>query len=203
MIARIDGILIEKTPAYIIVEAMGIGYEIIVPLTTFYELPENNQKVVLKIHTHIREDAMTLFGFMTQKEKDVFQLLITVTGIGPKLAINILSGTDFSELVSSIAQGDLNRLVRIPGVGKKTAERIIFDLRDKKIIGLSTEWGEEVSREPESIRLIKEDALSALVNLGYKQQRINDVLEEVLQNTEGESISLDVVLKKSLKILAK
>jgi len=203
MIARIDGILIEKTPAYIIVEAMGIGYEVIVPLTTFYELPESNQRVVLKIHTHIREDAMTLFGFLTQKEKDVFQLLITVTGIGPKLAINILSGTDFSELVSSIAQGDLSRLIRIPGVGKKTAERIIFDLRDKKIIGLFNEWGEEVSREPENVRLIKEDALSALVNLGYKQQRINDVLEQVLRDTEEEISSLDVVLKKSLKILAK
>ena len=203
MIARIDGVLIEKTPAYIIIEAMGIGYEVIVPLTTFYELPENNQKVVLKIHTHIREDAMTLFGFLTQKEKDVFQLLITVTGIGPRLAINILSGTDFSELVSSIAQGDLNRLIRIPGVGKKMAERIIFDLRDKKIIGLSNEWGEDVSSKPEDIRLIKEDALSALVNLGYKQQRINDVLEQVLRDAEEENPSLDIVLKKSLKVLAK
>ena len=203
MIARIDGNLIEKTPAYIIVEAMGIGYEIIVPLTTFYELPEINQKVVLKIHTHIREDAMTLFGFLTQKEKDVFQLLITVTGIGPKLAINIISGTDFSDLVSSIAQGDLNRLIRIPGVGRKTAERIVFDLRDKKIICLSNEWEGDVSRDPENIRLIKEDALSALVNLGYKQQRINDVLEQVLPDTDAESISLDVILKKSLKILAK
>lgn len=203
MIARIDGTLIEKTPAYIIIEAMGIGYEVIVPLTTFYELPEINQKVILKIHTHIREDAMTLFGFLTQKEKDVFQLLITVTGIGPKLAINILSGTDFSELVFSIAQGDLGRLVRIPGVGKKTAERIIFDLRDKKIIGLSNEWGEEVSNELEDARLIKEDALSALVNLGYKQQRINDVLDQVLRDTEVESVSLDVILKRSLKILAK
>ena len=203
MIARIDGILIEKTPAYIIVEAMGIGYEVIVPLTTFYELPETNQKVVLKIHTHIREDAMTLFGFLTQKEKDVFQLLITVTGIGPKLAINILSGTDFSELVSSIAQGDLNRLVRIPGVGRKTAERIIFDLRDKKIIGLANEWGEEVSDVPENVGMIKEDALSALVNLGYKQQRINDVLEQVLRDTAVENTSLDIILKKSLKILAK
>jgi Holliday junction DNA helicase RuvA len=203
MIARIDGILIEKTPAYIIVEAMGIGYEIVVPLTTFYELPEINHRVVLKIHTHIREDAMTLFGFLTQKEKDVFQLLITVTGIGPKLAINILSGTDFSELVFSIAQGDLNRLIRIPGVGKKTAERIIFDLRDKKIMALYSEWGEDVSGERANIRLIKEDALSALVNLGYKEQRINDVLEEVLRDHEAESASLDVILKKSLKILAK
>jgi Holliday junction DNA helicase RuvA len=202
MIARIDGILIEKTPTCIIVEAMGIGYEIIVPLTTFYELPEINQKVVLKIHTHIREDAMTLFGFLTQKEKDVFQLLITVTGIGPKLAINILSGTDFSELVSSISQGDLHRLVRIPGVGKKTAERIIFDLRDKKIIGLATEWGES-SGASENVLLVKEDALSALVNLGYKQQRINEVLDHVLRDIEEESVSLDVILKKSLKILAK
>ncbi|MDR2861808.1 MAG: Holliday junction branch migration protein RuvA [Syntrophobacterales bacterium] len=203
MIARIDGLLIEKTPACIIVEAMGIGYEIIVPLTTFYELPEINQKVVLKIHTHIREDAMTLFGFLTQKEKDVFQLLITVTGIGPKLAINIISGTDFSDLVSSIAHGDLDRLVRIPGVGRKTAERIIFDLRDKKIIGLSTEWGEEASGVSEDTRLIKEDALSALVNLGYKQQRISDVLDQVLRDTEAENASLDIILKKSLKILAK
>lgn len=201
MIARINGILIEKTPASLIVEAMGVGYEVFVPLTTFYELPEVGQNVVLHIYTQVREDAITLFGFFSQKEKDIFQLLITVNGIGPKLAMNILSGTDPQELIRSVSRGDLNRLVRIPGVGKKMAERIIFDLRDKKIIDLS---GVEAGGKPLPVdrQEMQDDALSALMNLGYKNQVVQDVLERVFREAEKEDISLDVVLKKTLKILA-
>lgn len=201
MIARINGTLIQKTPASLIVEAMGVGYEVLVPLTTFYELPEVGQNVILQIYTQVREDAITLFGFFSQKEKDIFQLLITVNGIGPKLAMNILSGTDPQELIRSIARGDLNRLVRIPGVGKKMAERIIFDLRDKKIIDLSeVEAGEKPL--PMDLQEMKDDALSALMNLGYKNQVVQDVLERVFREAGKEEISLDVVLKKTLKILA-
>jgi Holliday junction DNA helicase RuvA len=201
MIARINGILIEKTPASLIVETMGVGYEIFVPLTTFYELPEVGQNVILQIYTQVREDAITLFGFFTQKEKDIFQLLITVSGIGPKLAMNILSGTNPPELIRSIARGDLNRLVRIPGVGKKMAERIIFDLRDKKIIDLSeVEAGEKPL--PVDLQEMKDDALSALMNLGYKNQVVQDILERVFLEAKEEEMSLDVVLKKTLKILA-
>ena len=201
MIARINGTLIQKTPASLIVETMGVGYEVFVPLTTFYELPEVGQNVVLQIYTQVREDAITLFGFFSQKEKDIFQLLITVNGIGPKLAMNILSGTDPQELIRSIARGDLNRLVRIPGVGKKMAERIIFDLRDKKIIDLTeVEAGEKPL--PVDLQEMKDDALSALMNLGYKNQVVQDVLERVFREAGKEAISLDVVLKKTLKILA-
>jgi holliday junction DNA helicase RuvA len=201
MIARINGILIQKTPTSLIIEAMGVGYEVFAPLTTFYELPEVGQNVVLQIYTQVREDAITLFGFFSQQEKDIFQLLITVNGIGPKLAMNILSGTDPQELVRSIARGDLNRLVRIPGVGKKMAERIIFDLRDKKIIDLSAveKGGKPL---PVDLQEMKDDALSALINLGYKNQVLQDVLERVFREAEKEEISLDVVLKKTLKILA-
>jgi Holliday junction DNA helicase RuvA len=201
MIARINGILIEKTPASLIVETMGVGYEIFVPLTTFYELPELGQNVILQIHTQVREDAITLFGFFSQKEKDIFQLLITVNGIGPKLAMNILSGTNPPELIRSIARGDLNRLVRIPGVGKKMAERIIFDLRDKKIIDLSEVLAGEKPL-PVDLQEMKDDALSALMNLGYKNQVVQDILERVFLEAKEEEMSLDVVLKKTLKILA-
>ena len=201
MIARINGILIEKTPASLIVETMGVGYEIFVPLTTFYELPELGQNVILQIHTQVREDAITLFGFFSQKEKDIFQLLITVNGIGPKLAMNILSGTNPPELIRSIARGDLNRLVRIPGVGKKMAERIIFDLRDKKIIDLSEVLAGEKPL-PVDLQEMKDDALSALMNLVYKNQVVQDILERVFLEAKEEEMSLDVVLKKTLKILA-
>lgn len=201
MIARINGILIQKTPASLIVETMGVGYEIIVPLTTFYELPEVGQNVILQIYTQVREDAITLFGFFSQTEKDIFQLLITVNGIGPKLAMNILSGTNPPELIRAISRGDLNRLVRIPGVGKKMAEKLIFDLRDKKIIDLSED---EARGKPVTMDLqeMMDDALSALMNLGYKNQAVQDVLEKVFREASEEEISLDVVLKKTLKILA-
>jgi Holliday junction DNA helicase RuvA len=201
MIARINGILIQKTPASLIVETAGVGYEIFVPLTTFYELPEVGQNVILQIYTQVREDAITLFGFFSQKEKDIFQLLITVNGIGPKLAMNILSGTNPPELIRAIARGDLNRLIRIPGVGRKMAERIIFDLRDKKIIDLS-EFEAGGKPLPVDLQEMKDDALSALLNLGYKNQVVQDILERVFLEAKEEEMSLDVVLKKTLKILA-
>ena len=201
MIARINGTLIEKTPVSLVVEAMGVGYEVFVPLTTFYELPDVGENIVLHICTQVRADAITLFGFSSQREKDIFQLLITVTGIGPKLALNILSGTDPQELVRSVARGDLNRLVRIPGVGKKTAERIIFDLRDKKIAEISGTQTDEKTLSAD-VQEMKDDALSALMNLGYKNQAVQDVLERVLRDAGDEEMPLDILLKKTLKILA-
>jgi len=201
MIARINGTLIQKTPVSLIVEAMGVGYEVFVPLTTFYELPEVGEKIVLHIYTQVREDAITLFGFISQREKDIFQLLITVNGIGPKLAMNILSGTDPQELIRSVTRGDLNRLVRIPGVGKKMAERIIFDLRDKKIAEVSGSQADDKPSEPD-VQEMKDDALSALMNLGYRNQAVQDVLDQVFKEVKEEEMSLDILLKKTLKILA-
>jgi len=201
MIARINGTLIQKTPTSLILEAMGVGYEVFVPLTTFYELPEVGENVVLHIYTQVRADAITLFGFVSQREKDIFQLLITVNGIGPKLAMNILSGTDPQELIRSVTRGDLNRLVRIPGVGKKMAERIIFDLRDKKIVEVFEARTDDKPLAAD-VQEMKDDALSALMNLGYKNQMVQDVLERVFQEAQEQEMSLDILLKKTLKILA-
>ena len=201
MIARLSGTLIQKTPASLVVEATGVGYEVFVPLSTFYELPDVGQCVVLHVFTQVREDAITLFGFLTQREKDLFQLLLSVNGIGPKLAMNILSGTDPLELLRSIARGDLNRLVRIPGVGRKMAERIIFDLRDKKMVDMPEAAADEKPL-PADLDAIREDALSALVNLGYRNQVVNDALDRVFREAQAAQVSLDVILKKTLRMLA-
>ena len=131
MIARIQGTLVCKTASYTIIDAHGLGYRIFVPLTTFYELPEIGQTVVLNVHTHVKQDAIHLFGFYTSEERDLFQVMISVTGIGPKLAMNIMSGIAAGELVKAVSAGDLGRLVSIPGVGKKMAERLILELKDK------------------------------------------------------------------------
>ncbi|MDX9821435.1 MAG: Holliday junction branch migration protein RuvA [Syntrophales bacterium] len=201
MIARLNGTLIQKRPASLVVEAMGVGYEVFVPLSTFYELPDIGQDVVLHVHTQVRQDAISLFGFISEREKDIFQILISVNGIGPKLAMNILSGTDPAELLRLISRGDLNRLIRIPGVGKKMAERIIFDLRDKKITDTPDAPGGDKPRTAD-LDAVREDALSALMNLGYRNQMVNDALDRVIQEADAEQISLDVILKKTLKLLA-
>jgi Holliday junction DNA helicase RuvA len=131
MIARIRGILSYKSVSHLIVDVHGIGYRIFVPLTTFYELPETGQSISLNIYTHVKEDALHLFGFHTPEDQNIFQMLISVSGIGPKLALNILSGIPSREFIQAITQGNLNRLVAIPGVGKKTAERMVLELKDK------------------------------------------------------------------------
>jgi Holliday junction DNA helicase RuvA len=131
MIARISGILIQKSVPQCVVDVHGAGYRVFVPLSTFYELPEEGQTVILHVHTHVREDAINLYGFLTKEEREVFQLLISVSGIGPKLALNILSGIAAGDLVKAVIGEDLKRLTGIPGVGKKTAERMILELKDK------------------------------------------------------------------------
>jgi Holliday junction DNA helicase RuvA len=201
MIALINGSLIYKSISHVIVEANGIGYQIFIPLTTFYELPDMNQKVTLHIHTHVRQDDISLFGFGTGEEKGVFELMISVSGIGPKLAMNILSGISAEELVRAVSHGNLERLVAIPGVGKKTAERMILELKDK-VVKLSTY--EAIYKDDGDIRVydsIIDDVLSALVNLGYKSQRAREVLDKIIKESP-ESLTLDILLKKALKILA-
>ncbi|HYA14347.1 MAG TPA: Holliday junction branch migration protein RuvA [Syntrophales bacterium] len=201
MIALINGSLIYKSISHVVVEANGIGYQIFIPLTTFYELPEINQKVILHIHTHVRQDDISLFGFGTGEEKGVFELMISVSGIGPKLALNILSGISAEELVRAVSLGNLERLVAIPGVGKKTAERMILELKDK-VVKLSTY--EAVYRDNGDIRVydsIIDDVLSALVNLGYKGHRAREVMDKIIKESP-ETLTLDIMLKKALKILA-
>jgi len=201
MIALINGLLINKSISHVIVEANGIGYRIFVPLTTFYELPSMDQSVTLHIHTHVRQDAISLFGFGTEEEKNVFELMLSVSGIGPKLAINILSGISAEELIRAVSHGNLNRLVSIPGVGKKMAERMILELKDKMVKLSTYEAIYKADGDIEVFDSIIDDALSALVNLGYKNQKARDVLDKIIKES-SESLTLDVLLKKALKILA-
>jgi Holliday junction DNA helicase RuvA len=201
MIALINGLLINKAISHVIVEANGIGYRIFVPLTTFYELPSMDQSVTLHIHTHVRQDAISLFGFGTEEEKNVFELMLSVSGIGPKLAINILSGISAEELIRAVSHGNLNRLVSIPGVGKKMAERMILELKDKMVKLSTYEAIYKADGDIEVFDSIIDDALSALVNLGYKNQKARDVLDKIIKESSA-SLTLDVLLKKALKILA-
>ena len=200
MIARISGILIQKSVTHCVVDVHGTGYRIIVPLSTFYELPKEDQPVVLHVHTHVREDAISLYGFHTREEREVFQMMISVSGIGPKLAVNILSGIAAGELVRAVTEEDLKRLTGIPGVGKKTAERMILELKEKAaklgrddvtVCTVAVKTGDQV----------KEDALSALVNLGYKGSAVKDVVDRIMREAP-ETPSLDQLLKQALRTLA-
>ncbi|MDO8785159.1 MAG: Holliday junction branch migration protein RuvA [Syntrophales bacterium] len=201
MIARISGTLIYKHVTHVIVDAHGIGYRVFVPLTTFYELPDIGQQVDLNIHTHVKQDSINLFGFHTNEERDIFQLMISVAGIGPKLSMNILSGISARELILAVSHENLNRLVNIPGLGKKLAQRLLLELKDKvmklcseDVIGLP---GAYMTAD----ELMKEDVMSALINLGYKSHNVRNILDRVF-NESKETLTLDVVLKKTLKILA-
>jgi Holliday junction DNA helicase RuvA len=201
MIARISGILIYKSVSHVIVDAYGVGYRIFVPLTTFYELPETGQRATLNIYTHVKEDAIHLFGFHTFEDQGIFQMLISIAGIGPKLAMNILSGIPAREFVKAVTQGNMSRLVAIPGVGKKMAERMIVELKDKM---LKIDLKEMKSDKDPGIvgdNAMKDDALSALVNLGYKNATAKAVIEKVVSESV-EGLGLDVLLKNALKTLS-
>lgn len=202
MIARISGLLLYKSPTHVIVDAHGIGYRVFVPLTTFYELPETGQQVTLNIHTHVKQDAINLFGFDTQEAKDIFQLLISVSGIGPKLAMNILSGIPAGELLRAVSQGNRSRLVSIPGVGKKMAERLILELKDRFVKLSFPEDADKTGAGMTQAELLQEDALSALVNLGYKQDTARVALDRAMRDAAAADASLDIVLKKTLQLLA-
>jgi len=197
MIALIRGHLIQKNPGYVLVETNGIGYQLFVSLTTFYDLPESEQNVVLHAHTHVREDLLQLYGFSTLLEKELFQILIGVSGIGPKLALNILSGITPPELVHSLGSGDMARLISIPGVGRKTAERMILDLREKAQRIQSREAFPRTDRRPPDETA--EDVVSALVNLGYKKGQAEKAVESILRQTP--EITLERALKASLRVL--
>ena len=198
MIALIRGHLIQKNPGYVLVETNGIGYQLFVSLTTFYDLPESEQNVVLHAHTHVREDLLQLYGFSTLLEKELFQILIGVSGIGPKLALNILSGITPPELVHSLGSGDMARLISIPGVGRKTAERMILDLKEKAQKIQSREAFPRMDRRPPDE--MAEDVVSALVNLGYKKGQAEKAVESILRQTPD--ITLERALKASLTVLS-
>jgi Holliday junction DNA helicase RuvA len=165
MIAQLRGTLLEKHPNQVIVDASGVGYDVHIPVSTFTALGDEGTTVTLRIYTHVREDALVLFGFLTAEEKAIFEKLISVSGIGPKLAITVLSGLATPDLVAAVRGGDVPRLVRIPGIGKKTAERIVLELKDKMAAMAASEGKSAIPTAPR-VNAMDQDVLSALVNLG-------------------------------------
>ena len=201
MIAFLSGKLIEKQANTAIVDVGGVGYEVSIPLTTFYELGEVGSDVSLRIYTHVREDAIQLFGFKTLRERDLYLKLISVQGIGPKSGIAMLSGMSADEIIVAIRSNDLARLKSIPGVGLKTAERLVIELRDKVGEMSDTTPLDAASRSNLPSDAVFEDALSALVNLGYQKNAAEKALNQAAG--EGVEISVQKLLRRSLQILAK
>jgi Holliday junction DNA helicase RuvA len=201
MIALINGKIAYKGISHIVVDVQGVGYRIFIPLTTFYELPEAGETVALHIHTQVKQDGINLFGFYSLQERDLFQLMISVSGIGPKIAMNILSGIAAEELLQAISSGDLGKLVSVPGVGKKMAERLVLELKEKVMKKMLADQIPLADDRHKANQLIKEDVLSALINLGYKNNMARDALDKVIQPSK-EELTLDQLLKKTLKILA-
>ena len=199
MIAYLTGLVLTKTAQSVLIDAGGIGYEVFVPFSTFYTLPEKDEKVSLHIYTYVREDALLLFGFGTKLEKNLFLLLISVSGIGPKLAVNILSGIGPQELLEAIAGGDVIRLQAIPGVGKKTAERIALELKEAAVKITGQEITPPPVYEGEDKRIF-DDAFSALVNLGYPIKSAKAAVEKA--RSLVKEISLEGLIREALKILA-
>jgi holliday junction DNA helicase RuvA len=195
MIAHLRGKLLAKHPNQAIVETGGVGYDVTISIPTFSELPAAGSEVALHIHTHVREDLIALYGFLRTAEKQLFERLITVSGIGPKLAITILSGMPANEMVSAIRGNDVARLTRIPGIGKKTAERMVLELRDK-LPGAGEEAG-----APVALSGLEEDVLSALVNLGYQRPAAEKALAAAARN--GKSSSFDGMFRETLAALSK
>ena len=201
MIALICGKIAYKGISSIVVDVSGVGYRVFIPISTFYELPESGKVVTLHVHTSVKEDAINLFGFYTVQERDFFQLMISVSGIGPKLALSIISGIPVHDLMQAISRGDVAKLVSIPGVGRKIAERLILELKEKVIKKMMIEQIPAADNERKASEMIKEDVLSALVTLGYKNNTAKDALDKVMQVSK-EELTLDALLKKTLKILA-
>jgi Holliday junction DNA helicase RuvA len=207
MIAYLSGTLLAKHATSAIVDVGGVGYEVAIPLSTFYELDETGEPVQLRIYTHVREDAIQLFGFKTARERELFLQLISVNGVGPGLAIKLLSGMNADEMIASIRTNNLVRLVAIPGVGRKTAERLVVDLRDK-IAALSSPALEEefaakavAAGGPVTEDSMRNDAMSALANLGYQKAAAEKAVTAAI--AEGGELSVEVILRRTLRLLAK
>jgi Holliday junction DNA helicase RuvA len=199
MIAHLRGRLLEKHPNRIIVDVQGVGYEAHVPLSTFYEMPEPGGEITLRVHTHVREEALSLYGFATLLELQLFERLIGVSGIGPKLALAVLSGIEPNELIAAVRHGNVARLTAIPGVGKKTAERIGLELKDKLAAFLPVEGAASVPASAgESLRT---DVLSALINLGYHRPLAERAIDAALKS--GNTSSFEQTLKLALRELAR
>ncbi len=200
MIALLSGIIAHKSPEQIILDVNGVGYRVQIPFSTYYDLPDEGGRSTLQIHTYVKEDAIHLYGFRTVAEKSFFQLLISVSGVGPKLANGILSNSPVEELRRALMTGDLVRLAAVPGIGKKTAERLVLELREK---ALKLDPGGEpagAGELPTALPGVTDDVASALVNLGYKEAVVKKALSE-LPTTPQDTV--ETLLKQVLKLLMK
>ena len=207
MIAHLSGTLLSKQATSAIIDVAGVGYEVAIPVSTFYELGETGAPVQLRVYTHVSQDAIRLYGFKTTRERELFLQLISVNGVGPGLAIKLLSGMNADEMIASIRTNNLVRLVAIPGVGRKTAERLVVDLRDK-IAALSSPALEEefaakaaAAGAPSSPDAMRDDAMSALANLGYQRASAEKAVKNAID--EGGDLSVEAILRRSLRSLAK
>ncbi len=198
MIASLTGRLRRKATDHLIIDVSGVGYRVQSPLSTYYHLPEVGTEVTLHIHTHVREDAIALFGFLAEKEKELFLLLLGVSGIGPKLALAVLSSLSVEEIFSAIESSDDSKLCTIPGIGRKTAARLVLELKDKmkrrSFVG-----------PPDGTAAVKtdhiEDAVSALVNLGYKKALAEEALQSILRSRQN--LTIEALIREGLSILTK
>jgi Holliday junction DNA helicase RuvA len=198
MIALVRGTLAYKSIDHVIIDVGGVGYRLFIPLSTFYSLPETGE-ISLFTHTHVREDSLLLYGFLSLEEKNLFVILIGISGIGPKLAVNILSHIPAGDLKRAIAAGDIKRLSGLPGIGKKTAERLVLELKDK--VGPAGEPAKTVESSPAAGMAAGDligDVMSALVNLGYKENQARKVLESM---ELAPDLSMEEALKGALKVL--
>lgn len=197
MIAYLRGRIFEKQPNRIVVDVNGVGYDVAVPLSTFYGLGDAGADIALRIHTHVREDALLLFGFATRLEQDLFERLIAVSGIGPKVALAVLSGIEPADLMTAIQRGDLVRLTAIPGVGKKTSERIVLELKDRLPKVEFTPAAEDARPAPSALR---DDVLSALMNLGYHRPLAEKAVDASIAAGHAQ---FEPTLRQALRELAR
>src|SRR5689334_20637887 len=198
MIALLRGKLLEKHPNQAIVDAGGVGYDVVIPVSTFSALPETGSEVKLRIHTHVREDALALFGFLTADEKSIFEKLISVSGIGPSLAIKVLSGMATADLIPAIRSGHVEQLVRIPGVGKKTAERIVLELKDKlDLVPGNTKA--DAAAPKSAFNPVEEDVISALANFGATRASAEAAVSKARSSTESNDF--DALFRRALKLV--
>jgi len=199
MIGHLRGTVFEKRPNEVIVEAAGVGYEVQIPISTYTSLPDQGGAVSLRIYTHVREDTLSLFGFSTEQEKLVFQRLIGVSGIGPKLAITVLSGLATADLVTAIRTGDVQRLVRIPGVGKKTAERMVLELKDKLSGADAAAAGVPAAEPGPMLSPLERDVLSALQNLGCSRAAAEEAVRKTKER--GAPVEFELFFRAALALV--